>query len=196
MTMAAIQSGAFVAPSASSSYLESPDSLECNGDIGEEVAALEVENGETERTTAHEEREADEAAQAQADAAEVSEMHAEASNMRSEGIFDASTAVVGACLAFVCPPAASGAPSVGGLVSGHLSDGAGKLGDAWFHAAQHDDEANAALDKSAADQHGDAAKDAADAASAADAEITAALDFERNYTSTEAQTQLAALHRV
>jgi hypothetical protein len=194
MIMEAIQSTQSSAAPSPDGYVDAP-SLLCNGDPGEEMAAMAVENGETERTLAHQERDTEEAAEAQADAAQVKAMHDEASSLRAQGVFDAATAVVGACLAVACPPAASGAPTVQGLVTGHLSDGVEKLGDALWKSAQHDDEARATAAKAVATQHEDAAKDAADAASDANASLGAALDFDRNYTSTESQTQLAALHR-
>ena len=58
------------------------------------------------------------------------------------------------------------------------------------------DEATAAAQKAAANQADNAVKTAAGAADDANAVIAAALDFDRNYTTTEAQAQLAALHRV
>ena len=66
-------------------YLETPSSLVCDGDPGEEMAALAVENGEAERTAAHQERETEEAAQTQADAAQVQAMHDEACSLRAPG---------------------------------------------------------------------------------------------------------------
>jgi hypothetical protein len=170
-------------------------SFACNGDLGEEVAVVSIETGEAERTAAHQERDAEEAAQVRDDAAQVQAMHDEASSLRAQGVFDAATAVAGACLAIACPPAASGAQTLQGLVGSHLTDGVGKLGDALWQASQHDDEANAAAARAAADQSGNGVKDATDAANEADSVIGAALDFDRNYTSIEAQTQLAALHR-
>ncbi len=192
--MEAIQSAQSGAATSPGGYVDT-SSLVCNGDPGEEMAVIAVENGEAERTVAHQERNVEEAEAAQADAAQVQAMHDEASSLRAQGWFDAGTAVVGACIAVACPPAASGAPTVQGLVTGHLSDGVEKLGDGYWKAAQHDDEARATADKATATQHENAAKDAADAAGDANANVGAALDFDRNYTSTEAQTQLAALHR-
>jgi hypothetical protein len=192
--MEAIQTGPSVS-AAGPDYFATQDSIVCDGDPGEEMAALAVENGENERTTAHLDRQAQEQAETQADNAQVQAMRDEASSLRAQGVFDAATSVVGACLAVACPPAASGAPSVGGLVGGHLSDGVEKLGDGLYKAGQHDDEASAAAAKASADQHSNAAKDASDSVSDADATISTALDFDRNCTSTESQTQLAALHR-
>jgi hypothetical protein len=161
-----------------------------------EVAALAVENGEAERTTAHQERDAEEAAEAQANAAEVQAMHDEASSLRAQGYFDAATSVAGAVIGVACPAAAAGEKaSIQSVVAGHASDGVEKLGDGFWKAAQHDDEANAAADKASAAQHADAAKDASDAAADASATISTAMEFDRNALSIESQTQLAALHR-
>ncbi len=178
----------------------------CGSDPGEEVAALAIENGEAERSTAHHGRDAEEAAEAKANAAEVQAMHDEASSLRAQGVFDAATSVASAVIGIACPPAAAASPSLasataagngssGGIFASHIVDGAGKLGDGFWKAAQHDDEAWAAADKASAAQHQDATKDASDAAADANATISTALDFSRNYTSIEAQTQLAALHR-
>jgi hypothetical protein len=175
-------------------------------DPGEMIATLAVENGEAERTTAHQDRDAEEAAEAQANAAEVQAMHDEASSLRSQGLFDAATSVAGAVIGVACAqPAAGQATGVGqaagnkpspwGIVGGHLSDGIEKLGDGFWKAGQHNDEARAAADRASATQHADAAKDAGDAATDASGAIGSALDFARNYSSTVAQTQLAALHR-
>jgi hypothetical protein len=204
MTMEAIQPAQANPALDPGAYLETASSLVCDGDPGEEMAALMVENGEAERTAAHQERETEEAAQQQADAAQVQAMHDEASSLRGQGVFDAATAVVGACIDVACPVATAGAGATSaasagavteGLVARHATDGVEKLGDGLWKAAQHDDEANAAADKASADQHASAAKDASDAASDANATLAAALDFDRNYTSIEAQTQLATLHR-
>jgi hypothetical protein len=174
-------------------------SLAGGSDPGDMLAALAIENGKAERTAAHQERDAEEAAEAQANAAEVQAMHDEASSVRAQGFFDAATAVAGAVIGVTCAQpacaAAGNKPSPLGIVGGHLSDGVEKLGDGFWKAAQHDDEASAAADKASAGQHADAAKDASDAAADANAAMSAALDFDRNYASTEAQTQLAALHR-
>ena len=181
----------------------------CTGDPGAEMAALAIENGEAERTSAHQERDVEEAAETQANAAEVQKMHDEASSMRAAGVFDAVTAVVGAAVTVACPiafaadPAAPAATAMqsqasaarAGAAAGGLFDGLAKLGDSRYQGSQHDDEASAAADRASAGQRGDAVSDANDTASAADATISSALDFERNYSAVEGQIQLAALHR-
>jgi hypothetical protein len=200
MIMQPIQSSLAITAANPGSSLSAPSSLVCDGDPEEEMAALGVETGESERTEAHQQRDAEEAAEAKANAAEVQAMHDEASSMRAQGVFDAATAVVGAWVDLACPAAGAGAAaatgsSTGRLVADHVSDGLGKLGDGWWRASQHSDEATAAADRASAAQHADAAKDAADVASDANTFISATLDFDRNYTSIQAQTQLAALHR-
>jgi hypothetical protein len=151
-------------------------------DMGAEVAALAIENGDDERTTAHVERDAEEHTEAMADAAQVQAMHDEASNMRTQGWFDGGMAVGTAVLRAYCPAASA------------AIEGGTKVGDACFQSAQHDDEATAAAQKAAGDQAETAVKDATDTASDANADISTALDFYRTYTATEAATQQAALH--
>ncbi len=163
--------------------LDTPASTVFDGDLGAEMAALAVENGEVERTTAHEERDAQEVAETQADAAQVSAMHDEASSMRAEGWFDAGVGIAGAGAKAYSPVLAAGV------------DATEKLGDGFFHAAQHADDADATAQKAAADQAQTAAKDDDQAANDAEARIGTVLDFDRNYSATEAQIQLAALHR-
>jgi hypothetical protein len=151
-------------------------------DLGGQVAALAIENGDAERTTAHVERDAEEHAEAAADAAQVQAMHDEASKMRTQGWFDGGMAVGTAVLRAYCPAASA------------VTEGGTKIGDACFQASQHDDEATAAAQKAASDQAQTAVKDASDTVTDADANISTALDFYRTYTATEAATQQAALH--
>ena len=159
-----------------------------------EVAALAIQNGEAEKTIAHQERDVEEAAEAQANAAEVQAMHDEASNVRKQGLFDAATAVAGAVIGVACPPAA-GKETLSHFVLTHAADGAQKLGDGFWKGGQNDDEARAAAARASAAAHADAVKDASDASSDASAAIGTALDFSRSATSIESETQLAALHR-
>ncbi len=154
-----------------------------SGDFGAEIASLAVQDGDAEVTTEQEARDLGEQAQARADAAQVQAMHDEATSMRAEGVFDAVTAVGTGCLKAYCPGAS------------FVAEAAGKVGDGLWHAAQHDDEAAAAAQKASSDQAKSAAQDDAEAASDAKAYVKAGLDFYREYVSTEAQTQSAALHR-
>jgi hypothetical protein len=182
--MQPVQASPFSTTATSGSLLPDPTDELCSGDLGEEMAALDVQNGEVERRTADEQRETEEAAEAQADAAEVQAMHDEASSMRAQGVFDGVVSIASSAAKAYCPAA------------GAAIDAGEKVGDGFWHAAQHDDEANAAAQKAAANQADNAIKTAAGAVDDANAAIAAALDFDRNYTTTEAQAQLAALHRV
>ena len=152
-------------------------------DIGAEIAEAAVQNGDAERTTSHEARDAEEEAAARADAAEVQTMRDEASSMRTEGVFDAVETVGTAYVKAYCPSAT------------FVGEAEEKLGDGFFHAAQHTDEANAAAHKAAADQAKGAALQDGDAANDANAYVKDALDFYRTYAATAAQTQSAAIHR-
>jgi hypothetical protein len=177
------------------------------GDIGAEVAALAIKNGNSERTSAHEQRGLDEAEQQNADNEQVQDMRDEASSMRTQAWVDGGIGLVGAAASVVVPMVAAGPAATGaaastgataadwGAASTAGTTAAGKMVDGFFSAAQHGDEANAAQDKAAADRFASDASDAATAAGDANATVSNALDFARSYVTTEASTQAAALHR-
>jgi hypothetical protein len=165
------------------------------GDLGAEMAALEIRNGDAERSMEHTQRSIDEAAQQAADAAQVQSMHDEASSMRTGAWVSGAIGIAAAGASVLIPAAATGGPSTWGMAASDLGTAGGKLTDGLFSAAEHGDEANAAQDKAASDRYASDAKDASDAASGADATVSNALDFARSYVATEAQTQAAALHR-
>jgi hypothetical protein len=153
------------------------------GDLGAEVAALSIQNGQDERTTAHIERDNEEAAEAAADAAQVQAMHDEASSLRTQGWVDGAMAVGTAVLKAYCPAA------------GAAADGCTKVADGALSAAQKDHEAEATGSKAASDQAQTAVKDADETATSATSTINAALDFYRGYAAAESAAQQAALHR-
>jgi hypothetical protein len=165
------------------------------GDLGAELAELEIKNGDAERSIDHTQRSVDEAAQQAADAAQVQSMHDEASSMVVGAWVNGVIGVAAAGATVLIPPAATGGPSTWGMAASDLGTAGGKLADGLFGAAEHRDEADAAQDKAASDRYASDAKDAADAATSADATVSTALDFARSYVATEAQTQAAALHR-
>ena len=181
--MEAIQAGRGTPQTLAGEFAQPEIAVATGGDMGAEVAELAVQNGDAERTSAHEARDAEEEAAARADAAQVQALRDEASNMRLEGVFDAATAVGTGCLKMECPSAA------------FTTEAEEKLGDGFFHAAQHTDEANAAGHKAAADQAKGAADGDGAAANDANAYVKDALDFYRTYAATTAQTQSAAIHR-
>jgi hypothetical protein len=183
MIMNAIQAGRTTAPTVVDDSANSDVGSMASGDLGAAIAALAVENGTAERSTSHEARDVEEQAEAQADAAQVKSMRDEASSMRLEGAFDAVTTIGTAYIKAYCPPV------------GFLGEAGEKLGDGVFHATQHSHEADAAAHRAEADQAKSAADKNTDAAGDADAYVKAAFDFYREYSSTEAQTQSAALHK-
>lgn len=183
MIMNAIQAGRTTSPTVVVDSLDSDAGAIASGDLGAAIAALAVENGTAERKLSHEARDVEEQAEAQADAAQVKSMRDEASSMRIEGVFDAVTTVGTEYVKAYCPPV------------GFFCEGADKLGDGIFHAAQHGHEADAASHRAEADQAKSAADKDTGAAGDADSYVKAALDFYREYSSIDAQTQSAALHK-
>jgi hypothetical protein len=178
------------------------------GDIGAEVAALNVEVGNSERTNAHDQREADEANQQTADNQQVQALHDEASSIRTQAWIDGAIGVAEACATVAIGVSAANAASTAGgaanAASGYNSatgastaifTGVNKVFDGLCGAGQKDDEANAAADKAAADRYAADAQDASQDATDADSFVNASLDFVRGYEATVAATQTAALHR-
>ena len=180
-------------PSSATTSFDATSPVVDAGDLGAEIAALAIRTGDAERSTAHAQRNLDEAAQSRADDAQVQAMHDEASSMRTQAWVSGAVGVAGACVAAGC--ATTGVSSTWGVVGSDVSSASGKMVDGLFGAAQHDEEASAAQDKAAADRAASDAKNASDAANDAGATVQAALDFARGYVVTEAQTQSAALHR-
>jgi hypothetical protein len=184
-----------IQPSQSGTATYNPGPLVDSGDLGAELAAVEIQTGDTERSAEHAQRSLDEVAEEQADEAQVQQMHDEASSMRTEAWVNGGIGVVEAVAGFGFQPSPTGTPTTWGAASTAVTTGAEKLADGLFSASQHDDEANAAGDKAAADRYASDAKDASDAANDATSFVSNALDFARSYVATEAQTQAAALHR-
>jgi len=172
------------------------------GDVGAEIAALDVEDGQVQRSEARQEREADEARAEHEEAQEVSAIRAEASSMRAQGWVDAAITVVAYAATAASSPSSPSAAS--GQDGGHAAsdaDGglvakAGRaLADGYFTSAQKDDEANAKADEAATTDAKSAADDAHDAFSDANGLIAAALQFYQEYVTTRAQTMTVAAQR-
>jgi hypothetical protein len=174
------------------------DPIVC-GDLGEEVAALDIELGNSERTEAHDQRSVDEVAQENDDNQQVQEIHDEASSLRTQAWVDGAIGVgeAGASVAIGLSYGSQASPAAAGVQGGStaLFTGANKVVDGLFGASQKDDEANAAADKASADRFQADAQDASQDATDAGGFVNAALDFARTYEATVASTQAAALHR-
>ncbi|HEY8041391.1 MAG TPA: hypothetical protein VIF15_16410 [Polyangiaceae bacterium] len=162
------------------------DALALSGDPGAELAALAVESGQAQRRSARAARDACEAAEVHEQDAEIAAMRQKADDLRVEGLIE------GAGMA------AQGVGAVGGDATkgvGLMAGGAAKVVATGRGADAANDDADATLHKNAAAH----AKDAADAMHDTWKEgadyVKAALDFYREYTSTQAQSRSAALHR-
>jgi len=186
------------------------DHLLASGDPGAEMAAMAVETGTAERKTASETRRAYEAEEASEDQQQVDAMHQKAKDIESEGWLDAAGMIGQGVL-----DATGGAVGLAMLGSDSSQAGMAEANDvsSIFHAAglgahgiatgfatekraaEANDDANAALCKANADRAKEAAEDMHDAEKDAADYVKAGLDFYRDYVSTDAQTQAAALHR-
>jgi hypothetical protein len=175
-----------------------PDPLSAlllSGDPGAELAALAVQSGERQETTAQTSRDIEQKIEVDEDGQQVAAMEKKADDIRSAGILEGAgmaaegvASVVGGCL---------DSRQLGDAIGhgGKAADGAATLGAAFPKAEAARDDANAAAAKSAADQARGAAEDLHDAKKSASDFISAALDFYREYTSAQASAQSAALHR-
>jgi hypothetical protein len=101
MMMEAIQRGRGAPSTLPDESVHSPVDVEDGGDLGAEIASMAVRNGDAERAASREARDAEERTEAKDDAAQVQAMRDEASSMRWQGVFDATTAV-GGLSEFLC----------------------------------------------------------------------------------------------
>jgi hypothetical protein len=152
-------------------------------DMGADLAFLEVQAGQIQRSEATDDRNAEEKlADSEADQ-EVNALRSEASSMGSQAIVDGALAVV---------DAGGGGKSTpfGAVVSGVKG-----ATDGLFGAAEKNDEANAKGFEAAAGAAQSGVQGAHDAVTDAEQLVQAALEFYKEYASTQAQTDLAALGR-
>jgi len=187
------------------------EQLLASGDPGAEMAALAVQTGTTERKVSSEARQAYEAAEASEDQKEVDAMRQKANDIETEGwiqaagmaaqgAMDVTAGGVGLKMlgADSSQLGIAKANDVSGIFRGLGlgAQAASTIGASGARAAQANDDANAALHKANADQAKEAADDMHDAQQDAADYVKAGLDFYRDYVSTDAQTQAAALHKV
>jgi hypothetical protein len=214
-----------VSPAAadSASLLPEPGSIMLGANVGAMIAELAIKNGELENRINNNAAEAQNTMEDAANQAQVAELHQEASDTRNSALIG-GTLQVGAGLCSVAAAGASGGAAVGGngaspatsatataqfidnlktlggvgqLLKGASQslDGAGTLTGGLGKAAATDDEALAAQSKALADiaqRGGDAARDAH---KNSEAFVQSAIDFYREYESTQAAAQAAAVHR-
>ncbi len=159
-------------------------SIGCYADLGAAIASLAVESGEIQRDGAADARSAEEAlAQSQAQA-EVDTLRSEAGSMRDQAIFDGAVAFA------QC--SAGGKSNVVGAVLG----GAKGTGDGLYGATEKNDEASAKGFEAGATAAQNGVEGAHDAMNNANQLIQSALEFCKEYVSTQAQTSSAAAGKV
>jgi hypothetical protein len=180
-------------------------------DPGSEMAALAVQTGTAERKASSEARQAYEAAESSEDRKEVDAMRQKASDMETEGWIQAAGMAaqgaldvaggVGGLKMLGADSSQLGIAKANNVASifrgiGLGAQAASTVGASIPRAAQANDDADAALHKANADQAKEAAEDMHDAQKDAADYVKAGIDFYRDYVSTDAQTQAAALHKV
>jgi hypothetical protein len=193
------------APPSSSAELGSllPDPVgvgSFGGDIGAELAALAVKTGQAQEDGARTERDTDEQMEVKEDNAEVADMHAKAGDIRNAGIVDGvgmmaqgAAGIGGASFALQFPGSAKADMAIG-EGAGQLLDGAAKIGSAFYNADGANRDADAAAHRANADQFKTAAEDMHDAQKSGADFVSAALDFYKEYSSSVADANKAAIH--
>lgn len=183
-----------------------------SGDLGAELAALALKAGQKERDVAQQARDLFEGAMSRQEDAAVAAMRQKADDIQSgavaSGLFtigEGAMQMSQGMDAFNATTAQrSGDPS--GAAGWKLQEqcdqglgivlkGSGTLVAGIFQAAAERDESVVAQSRSAADHAKTAAEDMHDAAKNADGFVRAAIDFYREYSSSQNHSLLAALHR-
>jgi hypothetical protein len=181
-----------------------------SGDIGAEIAAFGVMTGQTEQQTAREERDALEAFQEQRENAEVQAMRDKAGNILgqsiAEGVGSIAQGGMTLCSATASAQDVTGSNGqrdlgrVGGLTGdqwkagGLLIGGTGQIVGGTYQAGAANDDANAAAAHAEAAHFASSAQDLSDDLHGGNALVQSALDFYREYVSTQAQIRSATIH--
>jgi hypothetical protein len=151
------------------------------GDPGAALAALAVQCGQAQRSAATDARNADEALVEADDQRDVQSLRAEARSMWQQAWLDGATAIF------------EGTAGGKATTLGTVAAGVKGLGDGLYAADEKNDEASAKGFEAGAHAAQFAEDNARDASSGAASLIQAALDFYKEYVSTEGQTSEAAL---
>jgi hypothetical protein len=183
---------------APASLLPEPTPYAMGGDMGAEITALAIQNGQTESSLNETAQQSQDRIQDLAEQAQVSTMHDEASTMRASA-WEAGLLQIAAGAATI----GGGAASINGASSGVVSlikggadtlSGASAIAAGLGKAAETDDEALTAGSKATADAAQREADTCRQAQKDASSFISAAIDFYREYQSTKAQADAAAVH--
>jgi hypothetical protein len=187
--------------------LPDPDTaLALSGDPGAELAALMVKNGAQQREVSEKARDVQESVEEQEDAAEVGAMRQKASDIMNAGWAEGATMMVQGASGLVAagvdasaPLGDAGAGTRAGAAAvragGTMVASVGTVVGAGFHADAAGCDATASSHKASADRAHAAADDEKDAKKAGDDLIAAALDFYRDYVSSQSSERSATLHR-
>jgi hypothetical protein len=180
-------------PSSATLLPEPTPMLGC--DMGAEIAALAVRTGQLQQDVNTKAAEAQDTIQDEADAAQVSTLHDEASTMRS-GAWSSGLLEIGAGAATMgsAMPGESANLSTALKGGAQAMQGGSTLAGGLSKAAATDSEALATQQKAAADAAQRSGQAARDGQKNASDFIQAAIDFYREYQSTKAEAQAAALH--
>jgi hypothetical protein len=123
-------------------------------------------------------------------------MRSKASDVETEGIIEgAGMGVQGTFNLLAATQDPKSATFAKWQAAGQLGEGTAKVCGAHYAGSAAQDDAAAAEERSRAEHTHDAVRDEGDDAKSADQLVGAAIDFYREYSSTEAQVRNAAIHR-
>jgi hypothetical protein len=179
---------------------EPVQALAFSGDPGAELAALAVLTGNDQQRVAQQARDTEEKAEVVQDQLQVDAMRRKADEIRNAGWVEGAGMMLegGLDLGAADKVKPDGTPTREGnqlRACASLVKGFTTIGAATEKASESEDDAAAASHKAAADQARSAADDLHDAKKAAGEFVAAALDFYREYVSSQASERSAALHR-
>ena len=181
--------------SAVASLLPEPAALTMLGDPGAMVAALAVKAGEEEKETSRQVEQAESTIQYGEEQAQVAEMHHKASDLRMQawvtgGIGAGAAVLSGVGARFDVKSTAARSFDAGSKL---VTAGLGFTNDE-FAATNEDADATATMHEHNASDAGRAASEAYDSGRDGQKLLDAAVDFYREYSSTQEQAKAAALH--
>jgi hypothetical protein len=176
------------------------DQLATSGDAGAELAALAVKSGQNDRKVTQALRDNYETMEANQDRMEVDAMRKKAEDIRTGGVVEGLGTMAEGGLGIAMAPCTSTNGSLTAAGNGFKAGatvvhGGTAIVTALYKANEAGDDADAAMHRAAADQAKSAAEDMHDAKKSAGEDISAAIDFFREYSSAKASERNAALRR-
>jgi hypothetical protein len=179
---------------------EPVQALAFSGDPGAELAALAVLSGNAQQRVTQQARDTEEKAEAVQDQLQVDELRGKADEIRNAGWIEGAGMMMegGLDLGAAGKVTLDGRPTAAGNrihAYAEFTKAFTAVGGATAKAEESTRDAAAAAHKAAADQARAAADDLHDAKKAAGDFVAAALDFYREYVSSQASERSATLHR-